>query len=102
MSNGLELAPAVICGVLLGVIFFGGLWWTVRRGILSATPALWFFGSLLIRSTTALAGFYAVSQGEWRRLLACLLGFLLARFAVMRVSRTLTALPEPSTIETSP
>jgi F1F0 ATPase subunit 2 len=25
--------------VLLGVIFFGGLWWTVRKGLSSKRPA---------------------------------------------------------------
>lgn len=101
MSSGLELPLAVFCGLLLGLFFFGGLWWTVRRGILSERPALWFFGSLLIRTTGALAGFYAVSQGEWRRVLACLLGFLMARFAVVRVSREHIAPPAPAT-RTSP
>jgi hypothetical protein len=26
-------------GVLLGALFFGGLWWTVRRGLSSKRPA---------------------------------------------------------------
>jgi F1F0 ATPase subunit 2 len=93
VSNGMGLALAAFSGVLLGGMFFGGLWWTIRRGIVSTAPALWFFGSLLIRTAAALGGFYAVSQGEWRRLVACLLGFLLARFAVMRKSGTVGALP---------
>lgn len=96
MSSGLQFAPALFGGLLLGGLFFGGLWWTVRRGLLSATPALWFSGSLLIRTAAALAGFYAVSQGGWERLVACLLGFLMARFAVVRVSRT------PTTARSSP
>jgi hypothetical protein len=33
-----------------------------------------------------------VSHGEWRRLLACLIGFFLARIVVMHVSRKLAAL----------
>ena len=33
-------------GVLLGVFFFGGLWWTVRRGVSSNRPALWFLGKI--------------------------------------------------------
>jgi F1F0 ATPase subunit 2 len=96
MTSKLDLALAALSGVLLGVGFFGGLWWTVQRGILSAAPALWFLGSLLIRTAAVVGGFYLVSQGDWRRLLVCLLGFLLARFAVMRVSQTFTALLEPS------
>jgi F1F0 ATPase subunit 2 len=96
MTGRLDLALAAIGGILIGVVFFGGLWCTVYRGILSAAPALWFFGSLLIRTAAALGGFYWVAQGDWRRLLVCLLGFLLARLAVTRMSRSFSALPETS------
>jgi F1F0 ATPase subunit 2 len=33
----------------------------------------------------AVTGFYLVSHGDWRKLVACLAGFLLARIAVMRL-----------------
>jgi F1F0 ATPase subunit 2 len=95
MTSTLTMALALAIGVLLGVTFFGGLWWTIRRGLLSPVPALWFSASSLIRSAVALAGFYLVSHGEWRRLLACLLGFILARIVVMHVSRKLAALAHP-------
>jgi F1F0 ATPase subunit 2 len=86
MNETLRLVPAMVAGVVLGVMFFGGLWWTVRRGFSSKQPGLWFFGSLLLRMSIALAGFYFVSGGHWERLLVCLLGFLLARLAVMRLT----------------
>jgi len=35
----------------------------------------------------AVTGFYLVSHGEWRKLAACLAGFLLARIAVTRLIR---------------
>ena len=44
-------------GVLLGAIFFGGLWLTVRKGVSSKQPALWFFGSLLLRMSIVLSWF---------------------------------------------
>jgi F1F0 ATPase subunit 2 len=71
-------------GVLLGVFFFGGLWWTVRRGLASKRPALWFLGSLLLRTGIVLAGIYFVSGGRWDGLLACLAGFVIARIIVTR------------------
>ena len=73
-------------GVFLGAFFFGGLWWTVRKGVSSKRPALLFLGSLLLRTGMTLAGFYVVSGGHWQRLLACLLGFALARFIVTRLA----------------
>jgi F1F0 ATPase subunit 2 len=91
MNSTLVLVLALLSGVLLGVVFFGGLWWTVRRGLLSHVPALWFSASSLIRTAVALVGIYVVSHSEWRRLLACVLGFFLARVVVMHVSSKLAA-----------
>jgi F1F0 ATPase subunit 2 len=92
MNSTLLSVFALLSGVLLGAIFYGGLWWTVRHGLLSPLPALWFSASSLIRTALALLGFYVVSHGEWRRLLTCLLGFFLARLVVMHGSRKLAAL----------
>ena len=84
MSDILALALALLAGALLGAFFFGGLWWTVQKGVTSERPALWFLGSLLLRTSMVLAGFYFVSQGHWSRLVACLLGFLIARVIVVK------------------
>lgn len=89
MSEVMQLTLALLAGVLLGVMFFGGLWWTVRKGVASPRPALWFIGSLLLRTGITLLGFYFVAGADWQRLLACLLGFIVARLIVTR----LTALP---------
>jgi F1F0 ATPase subunit 2 len=85
MNDAAILVLAGGAGVLLGAVFFGGLWWTVRRGLSSKHPALWFLGSLVLRTGISLAGFYLVSGGQWDRLLACLLGFVVARFIVTRL-----------------
>ena len=66
--------------------FFGGLWWTVRRGTRSASPFLWFVGSSLIRTVAALVGFQLLSHGDWQRMVSCLLGFFVARLGVLRLS----------------
>jgi len=78
---------ALAAGLLLGSVFFGGLWWTVRKGVLSTHPALWFLGSLLVRMSLVLVGFYFVGRGNWQHLVACLLGFIVARFIMMRLTR---------------
>ena len=84
--NEFVLTLALVAGLSLGTLFFGGLWWTVRKGISSRRPALWFFGSLLLRMSIALTGFYFVGHGHWERLVACLVGFAAARFIVMRLT----------------
>ena len=90
MSSFLSLALSLVAGALLGAIFFGGLWWTVRKGVASQRPALWFVGSLLLRMSVALAGFYFASGGRWERLLVCLLGFVVARLVVTWLIRPST------------
>ena len=84
MSDIPVLAAALLAGALLGAFFFGGLWWTVQKGISSERPALWFLGSLLLRTGVVLAGIYFVAQAHWSRLVACLLGFLIARIIVVK------------------
>jgi F1F0 ATPase subunit 2 len=84
MSDIPALALAFFTGALLGVFFFGGLWWTVQRGITSERPALWFLASVLLRTSLILAGFYFVSQGHWSRIVVCLLGFVIARVVIVR------------------
>ena len=87
MNETLSLVPALLAGVLLGAIFFGGLWWTIRKGFASTRPALWFLGSMLLRTSIALAGFYFMARDHWERLLVCLLGFVTARLIVTRLTR---------------
>ncbi|MEO7731455.1 MAG: ATP synthase subunit I [Kofleriaceae bacterium] len=83
MSEALTLILACAAGLGLGAMFFGGLWWTLRKGVSSQRPALWFFGSLLLRLSITLSGFYLVSGRHWDRLLLCLAGFVIARLVVM-------------------
>lgn len=82
MNESVSLAGALVTGVLLGTMFFGGLWWTVRQGVSAERPGLWFLGSLLLRTGIVLGGFYVVAGGHWERLLLCLLGFAIAHVIV--------------------
>ncbi len=88
-SDVLPLLFAAVAGISLGVMFFGGLYWTVRKGLSSPSPVLWFFASLGVRMGLALTGFYFVSNGHWQQLVACLLGFLVSRLVVTRLTRPL-------------
>jgi F1F0 ATPase subunit 2 len=87
MNETLILVLAGLAGAGLGAIFFGGLWWTVRKGVSSTRPALWFLVSGLLRMSLTLSGFYFASGGQWKRLVACLVGFIIARLVVMWLTR---------------
>jgi len=95
--RAIDLVAWLLCllgGVALGGFFFGGLWWTVRAIVGSRRSAMLQLASLLVRTTATLAGFYLVGGGDFRRLVACLAGFVLARTLAARWVRT-SALPSP-------
>ena len=89
MIEAVTLVLAWAAGGMLGAVFFGGLWWTVRKGVSSDRPALWFFGSLLVRTGIVLVGFYLVSNDDWQRLAPCLVGFVMAQLLVTRLTRSM-------------
>jgi F1F0 ATPase subunit 2 len=99
MNESSGLVAALVAGILLGAIFFGGLWWTVRERLSSKRVALWFLGSLLLRMSVTLAGFYVVSGHHWERFLLCLLGFTMARGLVRRLTRPSGANRPPQALE---
>jgi F1F0 ATPase subunit 2 len=70
---------SVVAGMLLGLFFFGGLAWTVKKGLSAKTPAVIFLVSFFVRTLVVLGGFMLVSQGRWERLVCCLIGFIMVR-----------------------
>ena len=87
MDDYWRLALVFAAGLLLGGVFFGGLWWTVQQGLASKRPALLFLGSLLFRTGVVIGGLYLLGGDDWLRLLVCLLGFVCARVIVSRLTR---------------
>ena len=86
-DNILPLLPVLLGGIVLGIIFFAGLYWTVQRGMKSTHPALCFISSFVLRTTIVISGIYLLTDGQWPRLLASMLGFISARFAVITITR---------------
>ena len=89
MNETLFMILAFIGGLGLGVLFFGGLWLTVKKSVKSKIPALWVFGSFFLRVGITLIGFYYISLGNWQRLLICVLGFVAARYIVIRFTKSI-------------
>jgi F1F0 ATPase subunit 2 len=79
---------ALISGLLFGTLFFGGLWITVRKTLGSPNPAIWILGSSLLRTAIVLIGFYYIVQEGLQALLISLVGFIIARFIVMRATKS--------------
>ena len=79
----ITLSLAALAGLLIGVVFFGGLWWTVLYGLRTKRPALFFLLSLFVRFGLALGGFYFVGGGRLDRFAACLVGFIACRVVLV-------------------
>jgi F1F0 ATPase subunit 2 len=82
MSGVVLQSAALAAGVLLGLFFFGGLWWTILRGLTSANPALWFGLSALLRLAVVSTGFFYIARSGLASMLLGLLGLVIARIVV--------------------
>ena len=96
-----SLSLTLVIGISLGIIFFGGLWWTVQKGTESKHPALWFTGSFLLRVGIVLLGFYFIGNRHWERMIVCLIGFILARIIVKQLIQMIGRKQTQSTQEDS-
>jgi F1F0 ATPase subunit 2 len=91
LSLTLHLGMTLLAGFVLGVFFYAGLWWTTRRVIVDAWSPLWFIASFVFRMAVTITGFYLVAVPDWKNILMCLLGFLIARLIVsLTLQRTFT------------
>jgi F1F0 ATPase subunit 2 len=86
MDDIIYMVLTLFAGFLLGIVFFGGLWYTVQKAVASNAAGLWFIFSFIFRVSITLIGFYYISSGQWQRLLSCLFGFIIARITVARLT----------------
>lgn len=74
-----------LSGVLLGALYFGGLWLTVRRVERAGRPALWLAASYLGRLALATAAFgLLVVRGGLPAVTSALVAFLAVRYVLIR------------------
>lgn len=74
-----------LAGVVLGVVFFLGLWATVTRVSRRQVAAAWLAASFVVRLALMGGGLYLVARGGLWHLLGALVGILLARPLVTRL-----------------
>ena len=87
MSDFGVLSGAFVAGMVLGTLFFAGLWWTVSHGLPATHPAMWFGFSALLRMAITVWGLYYVARLGWPALTASLCGLLAARATVTHFTR---------------
>lgn len=88
----LTLFLMIVAGFLLGLLYFQGMWMTVRslmKGNKKSLPR--FLASFFLRTALLAVAFYLLMAHDWRRIIALAVGFTVARFVVVgRVKRTPT------------
>ena len=80
--SALTLTLGLLAGLALGALYFGGLWWTVRRVPTWRRPERALLASFVVRALLVLPAFVALALQGPGPLVAALVGFLVARFAV--------------------
>jgi F1F0 ATPase subunit 2 len=84
MPDALRFVLSLLAGVVLGLIYYGGLWLTVSRLPKTPHPAGLAMASFVGRMAVLLAGIYVVMGTRWEFALACLVGVLVARTVLVR------------------
>lgn len=82
-----EVLVSLVAGGVLGLLYFGGLWWTVHKVQKSNRPILFYsvsFATRLILIATCLI--LLLQVGSWH-LLISLAGFYLARLVLVYQAR---------------
>ena len=74
----------LLAGVVLGSVFYAGLWLTVRNLPTARHPVWLTLSSFWLRTLVVIAGFLFVMKGRWQNALICLAGFVMGRIAVSR------------------
>ncbi len=87
MNEILHISLAFIGGVALGTLFFGGLWFTIKKAVTAKLPALWLSVSFIVRAGLTLGGLYGIGMGSLKFMLIGVLGFFIARFLVIHLTK---------------
>ena len=87
MINLIGYLGVFMGGMLLGLIFFGGLWFTVQKALGSKLPALWFGLSMFVRIGITLGGFYLLTRGNLLHFALCLPGFMLMKILFVQFTK---------------
>ncbi len=73
-----------MAGLVLGTVFYGGLWATIRRASRATRPWPWFIGSFVLRLAVAGGGFLLLARHGLWPLVGALAGFVSAKPLVAR------------------
>ncbi len=83
-STPLVLTLSALAGIVLGILYFGGLWLTITRMRASKSPGIFLALSFILRTVLVIGGFYLITDGKLERLAVAMLAFFVTRFVFIR------------------
>ncbi len=84
IGESAPLIAAFAMGLVVGAAFFWSLWIALRRLSRTAHAQFWLIGSSALRVGLMLLAWYWIAGGQWQKLLACLVAFVVVRLAAVR------------------
>lgn len=72
----------LLAGFSLGIVFYGGLWATIRALPTARHPSLLALGSFWGRTALVVSVLVVVVASRWQNAIVCMAGFLLARIVL--------------------
>jgi len=84
MTDAVHLLTSLAAGMILGIIYFRGLWQTVLRLPDFKRPAWSMSWSFVARVGIVMSGFYFIMDGHLERLAMAMAGFILMRQTLVR------------------
>lgn len=72
-----------LVGLVLGVIYFGGLYYSTKKFNTVKSPALFMVISFIIRMGILVLGFYYLTKTDYKNVLLGLVGVILVRYIMI-------------------
>lgn len=72
-----------LMGIVLGIVFFGGLYLTTKKLPYAKNPALLMFLSITLRMIILLGGLYFVFDGDFIKLLVAIAGIFISKYIIV-------------------
>ena len=84
MNHWTEALLPLMSGILLGLFYFGGLWWTIGRMGRTENPMSFYLVSLAVRLAILLLSFFFFLNVGVFHLIVAFVGFMIARLSLVR------------------
>jgi F1F0 ATPase subunit 2 len=79
-------ALGVVVGIVTGLVFFGGLWWTSHRIVTSDHPGLVVATSLVLRMLVLAAALVLLARTDTAAFVGAVVGVVASRIALTRAA----------------